>query len=78
MYLKQEPHRKLLKLIFWELKSIRTAILQKALAAKSNSNCNRKQLVRGVLRKKFLKICSKFKGKHPCRSAISKKFGVIS
>ena len=32
-----------------------------------------KQPFRGVFRKRFLKICRKFTGKHPCRSAISIK-----
>ena len=32
-----------------------------------------KQPSRGVLRKRYLKICSKFKGEHPCRNVISIK-----
>ena len=39
-----------------------------------SSDCNlQKQPYRGVLRKWCSEICSKFTGKHPCRSVISIK-----
>ena len=34
---------------------------------------SQKQASRGVLKKRFLKICSKFTGEHPCRNVISIK-----
>ena len=46
-----------------------TILLQPEILFKSM----KKQPSRGIIRKRCVKICSKFKGEHPCRSVISIK-----